>query len=101
VDRVNRYAAALKESEGGRELSELGYGTESSRRTLVAHCRSPVGPYRFIRHPNFAMVAVGILAIPMLCGSHITAVAFSVVNAIFLRTRIRAAQRALPTLAGC
>jgi methyltransferase len=56
------------------------------------------GPYRFIRHPNYVVVAVEILAIAMLCGAYITAAVFSILNALILRVRVREEERALRTL---
>lgn len=56
------------------------------------------GPYRYIRHPNYVAVAVEVLMIPMLCGAYITATAFSILNIVVLRTRIREEEKALRTL---
>jgi len=47
------------------------------------------GPYRYIRHPNYLVVAGEILALPMAFGEIWVAVIFSVVNAAVLYWRIR------------
>jgi methyltransferase len=58
------------------------------------------GPYRYFPHPNYVVVAVEVLAFPLIFGAWITAVVFSVLNAAFLFVRIRTENRALRELAG-
>jgi methyltransferase len=53
------------------------------------------GPYRFIRHPNYAVVAAEIFVLPMVFGFYAYAVAFSLLNAAILGIRIREENRAL------
>lgn len=53
------------------------------------------GPYRFIRHPNYAIVAAEIFVLPMAFGLYAYAIAFSLLNAVLLGIRIRAESRAL------
>ena len=53
------------------------------------------GPYRFIRHPNYAIVAAEIFVLPMVFGLHAYAIVFSLLNAVVLGIRIRAENRAL------
>lgn len=57
------------------------------------------GPYQFVPHPNYIVVAVEILTFPLIFGAWITAVVFSVLNGAFLYTRIRTENRALTELA--
>jgi methyltransferase len=47
------------------------------------------GPYRFVRHPNYLVVAGEILALPLAFGEIWVAVIFSIVNAAVLYWRIR------------
>ncbi len=47
------------------------------------------GPYRFVRHPNYLVVAGEILALPLAFGEIWVALVFSVVNAVMLYLRIR------------
>jgi methyltransferase len=47
------------------------------------------GPYRFIRHPNYAVVIVEIAVLPLLLGAPIVALVFSIANAGLLAWRIR------------
>ncbi|HET7657247.1 MAG TPA: isoprenylcysteine carboxylmethyltransferase family protein [Bacillales bacterium] len=42
------------------------------------------GPYRFIRHPNYLIVAIEIFTVPVLFQAYVTAVLFSILNAIVL-----------------
>ena len=58
------------------------------------------GPYRFLKHPNYVVVAVEILTFPFIYGAWATALVFTVLNAILLRIRIRAEENALVELAG-
>jgi methyltransferase len=53
------------------------------------------GIYRYLRHPNYLGVALEILALPLVHGAYLTAIAFSLLNALLLRARIRAEERAL------
>ena len=57
------------------------------------------GPYRFLRHPNYLAVVVEIVALPLVHGAWLTAVVFSVANAILLIVRIRTENAALESLA--
>jgi len=58
------------------------------------------GPYRFIRHPNYTVVTIELLAIPMLCGAYVTAAVFSLANALILALRIPEEERALEQAIG-
>ncbi|MFC3630814.1 isoprenylcysteine carboxyl methyltransferase family protein [Paracoccus angustae] len=53
------------------------------------------GPYRWIAHPNYAVVVAEIAVAPLVLGLWPVAVAFSILNALVLRIRIRAETRAL------
>lgn len=56
------------------------------------------GPYRFIRHPNYAIVTLELIVIPLLFEAYVTAAVFSVLNAIMLSVRIPAEEDALRKL---
>lgn len=47
------------------------------------------GPYRFIRHPNYADVIGEIAIIPLVFHLYYTAIVFSLLNAVMLTIRIR------------
>ena len=53
------------------------------------------GPYRFLRHPNYLVVAAEIAVLPLVFGETAVAVAFSAVNAAVLFWRIRQEESAL------
>jgi methyltransferase len=58
------------------------------------------GPYRFLAHPNYAVVVGEILVLPMCFGLTTYAAVFTLLNAAVLFVRIRAETRALSTLTG-
>lgn len=53
------------------------------------------GPYRFLAHPNYAVVVGEIAVLPLCLGLPWFAVAFSVANAVLLAIRIRVENGAL------
>jgi methyltransferase len=53
------------------------------------------GPYRFLKHPNYIVVAAEIALLPLAFGLVAYAVIFSVANAALLLWRIRTEDRAL------
>jgi methyltransferase len=53
------------------------------------------GPYRFIPHPNYAVVVAELLVLPCVFGLYAFALAFSALNAALLTIRIRAENSAL------
>jgi methyltransferase len=46
------------------------------------------GPYRWIRHPNYAAIVMEFIALPLFHAAWMTAAAFSLANAVVLRWRI-------------
>jgi methyltransferase len=80
----------------------ISLGENWNVRVLVVPERKPVrsGPYRYFSHPNYAVVAVEVLALPLIFGAWATALLFSVLNAAFLFVRIREEERALEEFAG-
>lgn len=53
------------------------------------------GIYRFIRHPNYLGVILEIGAVPLLHDAYVTAISFSIANALLLAWRIRTEEMAL------
>ncbi len=53
------------------------------------------GPYRFLRHPNYIVVAAEIAVLPLVFGAWRIALVFSLLNAALLAWRIRIEERAL------
>ena len=56
------------------------------------------GPYRFLKHPNYVVVAMELLAVPMLFNAYYTAILFTVLNIMILMIRIPIEEKALKTL---
>jgi len=56
------------------------------------------GPYRFLNHPNYAIVTLEIAVLPSVFGLWRIALIFSLLNAVILAIRIRAENRALASL---
>lgn len=57
------------------------------------------GPYRWLRHPNYAIVAAEIAILPLAFGAWPIAVVFSALNALLLHHRIRLEEQALASRA--
>lgn len=53
------------------------------------------GPYRYLSHPNYIVVAGEIAVLPLALHLTVVAVVFTVLNAIVLAIRVRAETRAL------
>ncbi|KKZ87520.1 hypothetical protein B5K05_06165 [Rhizobium phaseoli] len=53
------------------------------------------GPYRFLRHPNYAIVVGEIAALPLAFGLPLYAIGFSLLNACMLSIRLKAENAAL------
>ena len=59
------------------------------------------GPYRFLRHPNYVVVAAEIAVLPLVFGAWRVALVFSALNLVLLAWRIRVEQQALAPRASC
>jgi methyltransferase len=57
------------------------------------------GPYRFVRHPNYLVVILELLCLPLLHSAWISALCLSLVNAGVLWRRIRTEEAALQRVA--
>lgn len=54
-----------------------------------------VGPYKFMRHPNYLIVVMEIILIPILFQAYVTAIVFTALNAWMLSVRIPLEENAL------
>jgi len=72
-------------------------GTRWTTRIIVVPGEQLVasGPYRFVDHPNYWVVAAEIALLPLVFGLWPVALIFSLLNAAVLTIRIRAENRAL------
>ncbi|MEZ0050759.1 methyltransferase [Mycobacterium sp. MAA66] len=75
-------------------------GPQWNTRVIVVPGASRVigGPYRWIPHPNYVAVVVEGFALPLVHSAWVTAVAFTTLNALLLRTRLRVENAALAGL---
>jgi len=80
----------------------LSLGESWNTKILVVPDAKPVrgGPYRYLNHPNYVVVVVEILTFPLIFGAWLTALVFTLLNAVVLGVRIREENRALGELAG-
>ncbi len=53
------------------------------------------GPYRYLRHPNYAVVAAEIAVLPLAFGAVAIALVFSAINLVLIARRIAIEDRAL------
>lgn len=76
-------------------------GHRWNTRVIVVPGLPPVrsGPYRLMSHPNYVAVVVEGIALPLVHACWITAVVFTVANAVLLGVRIRVENDALASLA--
>ncbi|WP_409298169.1 isoprenylcysteine carboxyl methyltransferase family protein [Peribacillus sp. SCS-26] len=56
------------------------------------------GPYRFLKHPNYVIVALELLVTPLIFNAFWTAALFTVLNIFMMKTRIPAEEEALRSL---
>ena len=72
-------------------------GQRWTTRVVVLPGASPVarGPYRWLRHPNYAVVVFEIAVVPLALGLPLFALVFSAANAAVLARRIRVENQAL------
>lgn len=85
-------------AQGLRSWAITSLGEAWNTRIIVVPGRRPVelGPYRFMKHPNYIAVVAELFCIPLLAGAPVTAVVASLLNAILLLgIRIPTENRAL------
>lgn len=88
--------------QAGRAWVIASLGRRWTTRVLVLPGAAPVarGPYRWLRHPNYLIVALEIAVVPLALGLPRVALLFFLVNAVVLAKRIRVESRALAWAAG-
>lgn len=66
-------------------------------RIVIIPGSAPVtwGPYRYMRHPNYLVVILEIVTLPLAFGAVYTAMIFSIINIILLMMRIRVEEEGL------
>jgi len=53
------------------------------------------GPYRFLRHPNYAIVELELITLPLAFGATAIALIFGIANALLIAWRIKVEDRLL------
>jgi methyltransferase len=88
-------------SQGLRWWCIATLGRQWNTRVIVVPGMTPVrrGPYAVLPHPNYVAVVLEGVALPLVHACWVTAVVFTVLNAVLLTVRIRVENAALSTLA--
>ncbi len=83
--------------QAARLWAMLALGSRWTTRIIVVPGLAPVtsGPYRFVRHPNYLVVALEIPCVSLALGLVWHAALFATLNVALLSWRIRAEERAL------
>ncbi|BBX56416.1 Isoprenylcysteine carboxyl methyltransferase (ICMT) family protein [Mycobacterium shottsii] len=83
--------AVLVLSQGLRWWCVTSLGRRWNTRVIVLPDEPLVqkGPYRFLRHPNYVAVVAEGFALPLVHTAWVTALSFTVANAILLTVRLR------------
>jgi methyltransferase len=83
--------------QAGRLWVIASLGRRWTTRVIVLPGASPVarGPYRWLRHPNYAVVVLEIAVVPLALGLPLFALMFSAANAALLAYRIGVENQAL------
>ena len=79
-------------------IATLGHQWNTRVVVIPDATRVTGGPYRFFSHPNYVAVVVEGIALPLVHTAWITAVVFTVLNAVVLRTRLGVENAALAGL---
>jgi methyltransferase len=96
------WLALLMAAQALRMWSAVCLGRSWNTRVVVVPGASVIksGPYRFLRHPVYLAVIAEFIAVPLLCGAWVTAVVFTVANAVVIAFRIRQEETALRLIGG-
>jgi methyltransferase len=91
------WLAAYLVLQGLRAWVLLSLGRRWTTRIIIVPGETLVrrGPYRFVSHPNYLVVAGEIAVLPLVFGLPIYALSFSALNALVLAVRIRVEAAAL------
>lgn len=79
-------------------VTTLGHRWNTRVIVIPGAPRVKAGPYRLFSHPNYVAVVAEGIALPLVHTAWITAVAFTVLNALLLTARIRTENAALARL---
>ena len=90
------WLAAFAALQAGRVWVLVTLGERWTTRIIVLPGAAPIrsGPYQFLSHPNYWVVAGEMAVLPLAFGLPVWALTFSILNAAVLAIRIRAENRA-------
>lgn len=91
------WLAAFIVLQAGRLWVIASLGGRWTTRIIVLPGAAPLagGPYRWLRHPNYLIVALEIAVVPLALGMPLFALVFSLANGAMLAHRIRVENKAL------
>lgn len=84
-------------TQAGRFWALISLGRFWNTKIIVVPQENVVkrGPYRFLKHPNYVVVAVEFIVIPLLFQAYLTAIVFSILNLFLMSVRIPLEEKAL------
>lgn len=87
-------------TQAGRLWALLSLGRFWNTKIIVVPQANVVkrGPYRFLKHPNYVVVAMEFIVIPLLFQAYLTAIVFSILNFLLMLIRIPLEEKALAEL---
>lgn len=87
-------------AQAGRIWALSSLGRFWNTKIIVLPGSNPIrrGPYRFLKHPNYVIVGIELLVIPLLFNAYLTAILFTLLNLVMLSIRIPAEELALAQL---
>jgi methyltransferase len=83
--------------QAGRVWVIASLGRRWTTRVIVLPATKPLarGPYRFVKHPNYLIVALEVAVIPLALGLPLFALIFTLANGAILAARLSVENRAL------
>ncbi|MEI6805031.1 MAG: isoprenylcysteine carboxylmethyltransferase family protein [Myxococcaceae bacterium] len=80
-----------------RYVSMNTLGVRWNTRIIILPGKAPIqtGIYRYFRHPIYIGVCLELACIPLLHTAYLTAIIFTILNLVLLKTRIREEEKAL------
>ncbi|MHC0035738.1 isoprenylcysteine carboxyl methyltransferase family protein [Pseudoneobacillus sp. C159] len=87
-------------TQAGRVWALVSLGKYWNTKIIVVPGANVVvkGPYKYLKHPNYVIVMIEFLIIPLLFQAYFTAIIFSLLNLWVLSIRIPEEEKALNTL---
>lgn len=81
-------------------ISSLGVYWNTKVLVIPDSQRTTMGPYKYLKHPNYIAVIAEIAVIPLIFSCYLTSILFSIINLILVRRRIEIEENALENISG-